>query len=178
MKTNTIFIGNFKIEFYKTRKEYIIYLVQKSIPAKNSFTKLPKLGVLAGILESDNQTIILHKRVAKTSRNKTGWEKVNTFTPTEISDKTTFARIYYKTQKFLHKDILVKQEIVEAYFDTFMVKCTGQILYDYLFYNIELPECVKTYNKRNLLTVPDYLLSGELLMDKMRLEIQQNTAPF
>ena len=37
-----IFLGNYKINFHRVKKDYLVYLQGKSICKRSSFTKMPK----------------------------------------------------------------------------------------------------------------------------------------
>ena len=181
MKTiKAIYLDNFKLDFHKTRKEYLIYLKTKSIPKMSSFTKMPKIGVICGSLDKATQTITLTKRVPKTSQNKDGFKELKSFTPTAIDfDRTSHNRIYYKTQEYLHKDIILSKKSCEVYFEDGFTKCTGQELADYLWESKDLPNFTPNKVKvKSYLNIPDDKLSGEEIRLKMEEEISIGLVPF
>lgn len=184
MKTpKEIYIGTYKVEFHRVKKDYLVYLQSKSICKRSSFTKMPKIGIISADLDVEKNMISLYKRVAIKGANKSGFELLKEFTPTVIDyERTTFNRIYYKTQKYLHKDILLQKDEIEVYFEDGFSKCNGKQLVDFLFNEIELDNFTPFKQKVNkvvsLLNVPDEKLTGEQLVDKMREEIANGLCPF
>jgi len=175
-----IYLGNFKLEFHKIRKDYLIHLQNKSICKRSSFTKMPKIGIISADLDKTTNIISLFQRVAKNASHKDGFKLLSEFKPTEVNyDRTTHSRIYYKTQKFLHKDILLTKSEVEIFFENGVSKCTGQELVDYLWESKELsnftPNKVKA---KSYLNIPDDKLTGDEIRLKMEEEISVGICPF
>ena len=128
------------IEFHKTRKDYVIHLQKKSLPNKKNISKLPKVGVKMAEINKDG-ALEIYERIAKDKQDKV-FKLLGTYTPTKI--EYGINRIYYYTQKFLHRDIIEKQKQIELYLsDKRTLLCSGEIAAKYLFNELELPAIIQ-----------------------------------
>ena len=175
-KIKEIYLEKLKLQFHKVRKDYLVYLKTKSIPSRKNMTTMPSIGTIVADLDKAVNTITLFKRIAKKSNND-GWEELKSFTPTKIDyDRTSFSRIYYKTQKYIHRDIIMTKEDVDVWFEQGHAECTGSELCDYLFNGIKISSYkpYKEVEQTSYLNVPDDELSMEQLTIKMREEVDAN----
>ena len=133
LKAKVLFINeNWSIEFLKTRKDFVMYLTKKSLPNfDNIGGKLPKVGIKFAKVVNDNKDIEIWERVAKNKAGKV-FEKLGTYSPTRIEKTAT--RVYYYTQKPLHKDIIASKKSVSVIFENGLKhECTGDELNNILF---------------------------------------------
>ena len=163
------------IEFVKTKNEYIVGLNTKSLPNKNNFgSKVPKVGLKAA--ETDGKVVCLFEWKGK----QKGWVKINEFKPTYVEKTNT--KIYYKTQtKWVHEDIIKGKSEITIYFDGGHINTSNaDEALDYIFGRKDLPEVANFGQEKtlSLLEIPDYKLTGEQLVEKMRQEIAMGICPF
>ena len=166
-----IIADNLKIEFCKVKKDYIIGLASKSLINKRSLgSKPPKIGLKAAECK-DGKLITIYEYTGV----KQGWVKLQDFTPTEVSVYPT--KIYYKSQKYFHKDIIKDKSKCELFFDdkTSHV-CSPSEALSFIFEAKVLPTPKQV--KKDLLNTADELLSWEELWEKQQLEISMGICPF
>ena len=166
-----IVADNLKIEFCKVKKDYIIGLASKSLINKRSLgSKPPKIGLKAAECR-DNKLITIYEYTGV----KQGWIKLKEFTPTEVSIYPT--KIYYKAQKYFHKDILAGKSNCELFFDDETKHvCSPSEALSFIFEAKVLPTPKQV--KKDLLNTADELLSWEELTEKMDLMVKLGMCPF
>lgn len=165
-----IIADNLKIEFCKTKKDYIIGLVGKSLVNKRSYgSKNPKIGVKAAECR-DGKLITIYEYQG----TKKGWLKLKEFTPTEVAVYPT--KIHYKKQQYFHKDILLEKKSCELFFDNDEKHiCSPNEAVSFIFEGKLLPRIVNAV--KDLLNIPDDKLSWEELWEKQQLEMKLGICP-
>ena len=178
MKTlKAVFADELKIEFVKTRKEYIIGYENKSLPhLKNFGSKPPKVGMKAGKC-SDGKMIQLFEYKG----TRLGWSLLKEFAPSVV--EVTPQKIFYKTQsKFIHKDIVKSKKSCTMFFeDASTFVCSPDDALSFMFEG-KKPENITEHttlsSSEKLLNTPDHKLSPEQLAEKMRIEESMGLCPF
>lgn len=175
MKTiKTIIADNLKLDFHKTKKDFVVYLQTKRYPLKSNLgTKAPKVGTKFASL-ADNGQVEFWERITK---DKFGncWKKLGTFTYSEVEKTAT--HLFCKKQKYLHRDILQdKNECTVFYDDGSSQTVSGIVLVNCLFNGCTMPKIIE--KQVNLIDIPDHKLSGEQLVEKMRLLESLGMCPF
>ena len=168
MKTiKTIFADNLKLDFHKTKKDFIVYLVTKRYPLMSNLgTKAPKIGTKFCKLTEKGEVEFFER--VKADKNGNCWKKLGTFTYTEVEKTAT--HLLCKKQSFLHRDILQDKKECEIFFDDgSKQKVSGVVLVNCLFNGCPLPQIIE--KKPDLLSIPDEKLGWEKLAEKMRLEM-------
>lgn len=184
MKTiKCIFADGLKLDYYKTKKDYIVYLATKSYKNfDNLGGKLPRLGVKFAKLNGKNE-VEFYERVQKDRFGK-HFKLIGTFNFTEIEKTAT--NIIVKKQKYIHRDIIQDKKECELFFeDGTRQIVSGVVLINHLFNGSPLgcseqitPEMQPKNECRDILSIPDWELSGEQLFEKMQKEIQMGICPF
>lgn len=172
MKTIKLIIAdNLKIEFLKVRKDYIIGLSGRTLINRRSLgSKAPKIGLKAAECR-DGKLITIYEYTGV----KKGWVKLKEFTPTSVDVYPT--KIYYKAQKYFHKDILADKQKCELFFDNEeRYVCSPLEALSYIF-EAKTPPTTKQV-KKDLLNTADELLSWEELTEKMNLLVKMGLCPF
>jgi hypothetical protein len=170
-KLQLIIADNLKIEFCKVKKDYIVGLAGKSLINRKSLgSKPPKVGLKAAECK-DGKLITIYEYTG----TKQGWVKLLNFTPTSVDVYHT--KIYYKSQKYFHKDIIKDKSKCELFFDdkTSHV-CSPSEALSFIFEAKVLPTPKQV--KKDLLNTADELLSCEEIWKNQQLEISMGICPF
>lgn len=177
MKTiKCIIADGFKMDFHKTKKDFIVYLTTKTYPSKRSISKMPKIGMKFAQVLDKNQ-VEFWERIAKTKSGES-FKLLGTYTFTEV--EICGSRVSVRKQNYIHKDMLNDKKECELFFDNGQRQIvSGTELLNHLFNGCMLPEMKSNENIiTNLLDVADEFLNGEQLCEKMRLEINMGKCPF
>lgn len=169
MKTiKCIIADDFKMDFHKVKKDFVVYLQPKKYRLLSSLgTKLPKLGVKFAKLTEDGK-VEFWERVSK-SKSGQNFTLLGTYSYTQI-EKYSTCLICFK-QKYVHRDILQdKKQCSVFYEDGTSQIVSGITLVNCLFNNSPMPKMIEKQPERDLLTVSDELLSQSELVRKMQLE--------
>ena len=171
MKTiKTIFADGLKLDYHKTKKDFVVYLQTKRYPLKSNLgTKAPKIGMKFAALAEDGK-VEFWERV-KQDKNGNCWKKLGSFNYTEVEKTAT--HIICKKQNYLHRDILQDKKECELFFDDgTKQKVSGVVLVNCLFNDCPLPKVIEPEKtKFDLLKIADEKLNPEMLAEKMRLEM-------